>query len=102
MSSNGAPQPDSALKSAARKKILHYHQLYANLSDPIVVMSVVENTSGRLYDDVLLLIFFHAHRETSALAGELRAESETDQKRNLISFAFCTLTDWLTFRPLWV
>ena len=29
-SSNGTPQPDGALKNAARKKILHYLQLYAD------------------------------------------------------------------------
>ena len=28
------------------------------------------NTSGRLYDDFLRLLFLHTHQEASALAGE--------------------------------
>ena len=76
ISSNGAPQPDGALKNAARKKILHYRQLSARLPDPIVFMPVVVNTSGRLYDDVLRLLFLDTHRGASALAGELPEESD--------------------------
>ena len=45
-------------------------------SDPIVFMSVVVNTSDHIYDDCLRLIFLHAHRETSALDGELSEESD--------------------------
>ena len=37
----------------------------------MVFMPVAVNTSGRLYDEFLRLIFLHAHREASALAGEL-------------------------------
>ncbi len=33
-------------------------------------------TSGRVYDDFTRLIFLHAHREASILAGELPEESE--------------------------
>jgi hypothetical protein len=58
------------LKNTARKKILHYRQLYADLPDPMVFMPVAVNTSGRLYDDFVRLFFLHARRETSALAGE--------------------------------
>ena len=39
-------------------------------------MSVSVNTSGLLYDDSLCLLFFHAHREASALSGELHEESD--------------------------
>jgi hypothetical protein len=39
-------------------------------------MSVVVDTSGRVYDDFSLLLFLHAHREASALANEIPEESE--------------------------
>jgi hypothetical protein len=38
--SNGAPQPDGALKNAARKKLLRYRQLYVDLSPPVVFIPV--------------------------------------------------------------
>ena len=34
------------------------------------------NTSGRLYDDFIHLLFLHAHREASALANELPEEAD--------------------------
>ena len=34
------------------------------------------NTSGRIYNDCLRLLFLDAHREASALAGELPEESD--------------------------
>ena len=37
-------------------------------------MSVAVNTSGRIYEDFLRLLFLHANREASALAGELPQE----------------------------
>ena len=52
-----SPQPDSALKNAARIKIRHYRQLYAERPDPIVFLPVTVSTSGRVYDDFALLIF---------------------------------------------
>jgi hypothetical protein len=33
--SDGAPEPDGVLRVVVRKKILHYHQLYINRSNPI-------------------------------------------------------------------
>ena len=53
-------------------------------------MSVAVNTSSHLYDDFLCLLLLHAHREASALAGEL--------PRNLISFVSCALPACLTLR----
>ena len=35
-------------------------------------MSVVVNTSGRIYDDFVRLFFLHVFRETSDLTGELQ------------------------------
>jgi hypothetical protein len=38
-------------------------------------MPLAVDTSGRIYDDFLQLLFLHAHREASALANELQEES---------------------------
>ena len=73
--SDGAPEPDGSLRVVSRKKILHYRQLYLDRPDPIAFMPVAVNTSGRIYDDFLRLLFLHAHREASALANEIPEES---------------------------
>ncbi len=73
--SDGAPEPDGALRVVARKKILHYRQLYLDRSDPIAFMPVAVDTSVRIYDDFLRLLFLHAQREASALANEIPEES---------------------------
>ena len=44
--------------------------------DPIVFLSITINTSGYVYEDFVRLLFLHAHREASILAGELPEESE--------------------------
>ena len=69
--SDGAPEPDGDIKTVARKKILHYRQLYVDHPDPIAFMPVALDTSGRIYDDFLRLLFLHAHRETSALENDI-------------------------------
>ncbi len=38
-------------------------------------MSVAVDTSGRIYDDFLGLLFLHAHREASDLANDIPEES---------------------------
>ena len=38
-------------------------------------MPVAVDTSGRIYDNFLRLLFLHAHREASALANEIPEES---------------------------
>ena len=73
--SDGAPEPDGDLKVVVRKKIIHYRQLYIDHPEPIAFMPVALDTSGRIYDDFLRLIFLHAHRETSALANDIPEES---------------------------
>jgi hypothetical protein len=73
--SDGPPEPDGAIKAVARKKILHYRQLYVDLPDPIAFMPVAVDTSGRIYEDFLRLLFLHAHREASALANDIPEES---------------------------
>ncbi len=43
--SDGAPEPDGALREAVRTKIRHYRQLYINRPDPIAFMPVSVDTS---------------------------------------------------------
>jgi hypothetical protein len=74
--SDGAPDPDGALKEAARIKIRHYRNLCLNRPDPIAFLPLAVDTLGRLYDDFLHLLFLHAHREASALTNELPEESD--------------------------
>jgi hypothetical protein len=50
---------------------MDYRQLYVDRTDPIVFLSVAVNTSGRVYDDFVRLLFLHTHREDSILDGEL-------------------------------
>ncbi len=60
----------------ARKKILHYHQLFFNRRNPIAVLPVVVDTTGRLYDDFSRLLFLCVHRESSTLDNEIPEESD--------------------------
>ena len=41
-----------------------------------VSLSLTVDTSDRLYDDLIRLLFLHAHREPSALTNELLEESD--------------------------
>ena len=59
----------------ARKKIIHYRQLYLDRPEPIAFMPVAVDTSGRIFDDFLRLLFLHTHREASALANDIPEES---------------------------
>ena len=74
-SSNDVPQVDGDLKNTSRKQILHYLQIYWDLYDPIVFMSVTMNT-GHLHDGLLRLFFLHTHREDSDMTGVLPEESD--------------------------
>ena len=42
---------------------------------PITFMPVAVDTSDRIYDDFLLLIFLHTHREVSPLTNDIPEES---------------------------
>ena len=46
-----------------------------NRPDPIAFLPLAVDTSGRLYDDFIRLLFLDAHRQTSALANEIPEES---------------------------
>ncbi len=73
---DGAPEPDGALRTVVRAKIRHYRQLYINRPEPIAFMSVAVDTADRIYKDFSRLLFLHAHREVSTLANEIPEESE--------------------------
>ncbi len=84
--SDGAPDPDVTFKEVDRIKIRHYRNLYLNHPDPIAFIPLVVDTTGRMYDEFIRLLFLHTHRETSALANELPQES--DQSRFLHTSCF--------------
>ena len=50
-------------------------ELYLDRPEPIAFMPVVVDTSGRIYDDFLRLLFLHAHGEALALANDIPEES---------------------------
>ena len=89
--SDGAPEPDGALKEVVKIKIRYYRNGYLNHPDPIDFIPLAVDTTGRLYDEFIRLLFFHAHRETSALVNELTEES--DQFRFLRTSCFANLKD---------
>ena len=86
---DGSPDPDGALKEVVRIKIRHYRNAYLKRPDPIAFIPLALDTTGRLYDDFISLLFLHDHREASALANELPEES--DQFRILRAVCFATL-----------
>ena len=73
--SDGAPEPDGVLRVVARKNILHYRQQYIDRPYPIAFMPLVVDTSDRIYDDFLRLLFLHVHREVSDLANDIPEET---------------------------
>ncbi len=109
--SDGTPDPDEALKEVVRILIRHYRNLYLNLSDPISFIPLPVDTTGRMYDEFIRLLFLQVQRETSALANELSEES--DQFRFLHASCFANLkgtvglimvktsTMWISIQYLW-
>ncbi len=87
--SDGAPDPDTACKEVVRVKIRHYRNLYLNHPDPIVFIPLTVDTTGRMYDEFIRLLFLHTHREQSVLSNELPEES--DQFRFLHTSCFTNL-----------
>ena len=76
LTSNGAPDPDVVFKEVTRIKIRHYRNLYLNHPDPIAFIPLAVDTSGRMYDEFIRLLFFNTHREASILTNELPQESD--------------------------
>ena len=87
--SDGVPDPDADFKEVSRIKIRHYRNLYLNRPDPIAFIPLAMDTTGRMYDEFIRLLFLHAHREASALTNELPEES--DQFRFLRASCFVNL-----------
>jgi hypothetical protein len=83
--SDGSPDPDGALKEVVRIKIRHYRNVYLNHPDPIVFIPLSVDTTGRLYDNIIRLLFLHALRETSALVNELPEESDNFLQTSCVS-----------------
>ncbi len=46
-------------------KIRHYRNLYLNRPDPIAFIPLAVDTTGRMYDEFIRILFFHAHCEGS-------------------------------------
>ncbi len=104
--SDGAPDPDVVLKEVVRIKIRHYRTLYLNHPNPIAFIPLDVDTTGRMYDEFLRLLFLHSHREESVLDNELPEES--DKFRFLHASCFANLkgvvsmiivSSHTTFRP---
>jgi hypothetical protein len=87
---DGAPEPDGALRTVVRAKIRHYRQLYITRPEPIAFIPVAVDTAGRIYEDFSRLLFLHTHRETSALDNEIPEEPE--QFRFLRAACFANIT----------
>jgi hypothetical protein len=83
--STGAPQSDGVLNKTVRMKIRHYRQIYVDRPDPIVFLSIVVSTSGRVYEDFARLHFLHSHREFYP----------EKYLRNRTSFVSCEFHVWL-------
>ena len=62
-----------------------------NRPDPIAFIPLAVDTTGRLYDEFIRLLFLHPHREESDLPNELSEES--DQFRFLRASCFANLKD---------
>ena len=93
--SDGAPDPDAALKEVTRIKIRHNRNLYLNRPDPIAFIPLAVDTTGRMYDAFIQLLFLHAHRETSVLDNELPEESDKFHVRRVnSSLLVCSLSSY--------
>ena len=71
LSSNGNPQSDDALKNMGCENHGHYRRLYVDLSDPIVFEPVAVKLRVPYSMTFCACFFLLAHREVSALTGEL-------------------------------
>ena len=95
--SDGTPDPDVVFKEVVRIKIRHYRNFYLNHPDPIAFIPLVVDTTGRMYDEFIRLLFLHGHRGASVLTNALPEES--DQFRFLRASCFANLN---LFRALFV
>ena len=94
-----------AFKEVVRIKIRNYKNLYLNHPDPITFIPLTVDTTGRMYDEFIRLLFLHDHREVSALTNELPEES--DQFLFLRASCFANLKGEVglimtTTSPMWI
>ena len=75
--SDGAPDLDVVFKEVTRINIRYYQNLYSNRLDPIAFIPLAVDTTGRMYDEFIRLLFLHDHRETSELTSELQRSRTT-------------------------
>jgi hypothetical protein len=54
--SDGAPDLDTVFKEVTRIKIRYYQNLYLNRLDPIAVIPLAVDTTGRMYDEFIRLL----------------------------------------------
>ena len=85
--SDGDHDPDGSVKDVVRIEIRHYRNLYLNHPDPIAFIPLAVDTTGRLYDEFIRLLFLHAHREASSLANNFPEESDQFRFRRASCFA---------------
>jgi hypothetical protein len=52
MGSDGVPESDGVLQKVTKDKIRHYRQIYLDRPDPIAFMSILVDTSDRVYDEL--------------------------------------------------
>ncbi len=85
--SGGAPDPEAAFKEVVRMQIRHYRNLHLNHPDPIAFIPLAVDTTGRMYDEFIRLLFFHTQCEESTLANELPKESDQFRFLHVLCFA---------------
>ena len=86
--SDGAPDPDGVLKDVVRIKIRYYRNLYLNRLDPIAFIPLAVDTTGRLYDEFIHLLFLHAQYRRSISLSSSTPEHLTDDELLLSAFLY--------------
>ena len=85
-------QPSTACLCLEWNECKVWWKLYWSKKKKLVIVACIPlavDTTGRMYDEFISLLFLHAHREASALAGEFPEES--DQFRFLHASCFTNL-----------
>ncbi len=73
-----------SLMAFSKMRLGRKYSIITNYSRISLILSIVVNTSGHVYDDDFVRLFFlHVHREASALAGELTVFTKSDRFRFL-------------------
>jgi hypothetical protein len=83
------------------KKLLDIHK-YGQLTQIMWQMTLTVDTSARIYDDFLRLLFLHSHREASTLDNELPAwkQAQRDPLTSFLDSRRCVCM-WEKFFVVW-